>query len=103
MGGSRPQLGNRSRKTPRPWAAKWNQTKVNARHQVEDEEDTEDDAGAEHGGEQDVELPALAAERLVDARRDVAGRRAEQHVQHQHARHQRSAIGRRHEAQAREY
>lgn len=57
---------------------------------------------AHHGGEQDVALPAAAAEALVDARADVAGRRAQQHPRHQRARHQRAAVGRRQEAEARE-
>lgn len=58
---------------------------------------------AEHRSQEDVELPALATKRLVDASRNIAGRCAETHEQDEGARHQRASVGGRQKAEAGEY
>lgn len=70
--------------------------------EIEEEEGCEDQAGDEKRGQCDVELPALAAEGLVDARRDVAADEAEDGVQNDHDGAERAAIGGREEAEQRE-
>lgn len=47
----------------------------------------------EHGGEEDVGLPLLAAEAFVDPGRDVSGRSAEADEQDHGAGHQGSSVG----------
>lgn len=55
---------------------------------------------AQHGGEQDVGLPLLPAEALVDAGGHKTGGRAQQHPHHHGAGHERAAVGGRQEAEA---
>lgn len=55
---------------------------------------------AQHGGQQDVGLPLLPAEALVDAGGHEAGGRPEQHPHHHGAGHERAAVGGRQEAEA---
>ena len=57
---------------------------------------------AEHGGEEHVGLPLLAAEAFVDPGRDVSGRSPEADEQDHGAGHQSSAVGRREESEASE-
>lgn len=69
-------------------------------HQVHDEEQPEHDAGAEDGRQHHVALPLDSAEALVDSRRHVASRCAEQNEEHHCACHQRTAVSRRQESKA---
>ena len=55
---------------------------------------------AQHGGEENVALPLLASEHLVDPGGDVAGGGAEADVEDEGAGHERAAVGGREEAEA---